>query len=69
MRGLRFALALLALALGTEQGLAQDPSDSCPNAFYSSEFGTCGMTGRVSGCVCEYHCSYGTFWFNFCSVQ
>jgi hypothetical protein len=70
MRRLRLALAVLAVGLAASSGTAY-ADGQCPNAFYSGQTGTCGMTGRVSGggCICEYECD-GTEeplnWFNFC---
>ncbi|HEX7120735.1 MAG TPA: hypothetical protein VF178_00090 [Gemmatimonadaceae bacterium] len=69
MRRLRFAFALCALGFATSPGsLFADDSDLCPNAFQAPGWGTCQMTGRVWGCICEYDCDGYDGWVNFCQT-
>ncbi len=67
MKRFRFALACLVLGLAASARPASASSD-CPNIFYHPSTGSCGMTGRTQGCICEYECSLieEPQWFNFC---
>jgi hypothetical protein len=58
MARLRFALALLTLALAKPHSLAFAGSACCPGAFYSDDTGTCGRTGYTCGrgTGCMYDC-------------
>lgn len=70
MRRLRFALALVALALAGSADIAT-ASAGCPMAYVAEQpYGTCGFTGVGSSCEsCEYECADGEkYTWNMCQV-
>lgn len=70
MRRLRFALALVALALAGSADSAMADTE-CPRVYQAVQpYGTCGYNGEGGSCSrCGYECENGgPYYWNMCNV-
>lgn len=71
MRKLRFALAMLSLALAASPGVALADSQGCPYLVQTNNntMGTCAWTGVGNDCAsCTYSCNDRQYTWDMCAT-